>query len=48
MGANQRMRWPPRGAQLGPRVRTAVMSHTVAKDHAAAETPARRRCRRAA
>jgi hypothetical protein len=42
MGANQRMRRSPRGAHPVPKVRTAVMNDTVARDHADAETLARR------
>jgi hypothetical protein len=48
MGANQQMRWSPRGAHRMLKVRTAVMNGTLAADHAAAETYARRPFRRAA
>jgi hypothetical protein len=48
MGANQRMRWAPRGAHPMLKVRTAVMNHTVARDHADAEILARRPYLRAA
>ena len=48
MGANQHMRWSPRGAHLMLKVRTAVMNDTFAKDHTAAEMLARRPYHRAA
>lgn len=48
MGANQQMRWSPRGAHRMLKVRTAVMNGTLAADHAAAEPYARRPFRRAA
>ena len=37
MGANQRMRWSPRGAHRMLQVRTAAANGTLADDHAAAE-----------
>src|SRR3982751_4448227 len=48
MGANQQMRWTPRGAHCMPKVRTAVANDTLAEDHAAAERWARRLFRPAA
>ena len=48
MGANQQMRWSPRGAHRMLKVRTAVMNGTLASDHATAEPCARRPFRRAA
>lgn len=42
MGANQQMRWSPRGAHLMLKVRTAVANGTLADDHVAAERRARR------
>ena len=42
MGANQQMRWSPRGAHRMLKVRTAVANGTLADDHAAAERWARR------
>ena len=48
MGANQRMRWSPRGAHRMLQVRTAVANGTLAADHAAAERWARRPFRSAA
>ena len=48
MGANQQMRWSPRGAHRMLQVRTAVANGTLAEDHAAAERRARRPFRRAA
>jgi hypothetical protein len=48
MGANQQMRWSPRGAHRMPQVRTAVANGTLADDHAAAERWARRPFRPAA
>src|SRR3712207_9534883 len=42
MGANQQMRWSPRGAHLMLKVRTAVANGTLAENHAAAERWARR------
>jgi hypothetical protein len=37
MGANQQMRWSPRGAHRMLKVRTAVANGTLAEDHVAAE-----------
>jgi len=37
MGANQQMRWSPRGAYRMLKVRTAVANGTLADDHVAAE-----------
>jgi hypothetical protein len=48
MGANQQMRWSPRGAHRMLKVRTAVANGTLADDHVAAERWARRPFRRAA
>jgi hypothetical protein len=48
MGANQQMRWSPRGAHRMLQVRTAVANGTLAADHAAAERWARRPFRPAA
>jgi hypothetical protein len=48
MGANQQMRWSPRGAHRMLQVRTALANGTLADDHAAAERWARRPFRRAA
>ena len=48
MGANQQMRWSPRGAHQMLKVRSAVMNGTLAADHAVAEPYARRPFRRAA
>ena len=48
MGANQQMRWSPRGAHRMLKVRTAVMNGALAADHAAAEPFARRPFRKAA
>jgi hypothetical protein len=48
MGANQQMRWTPRGAHCMLKVRTAVAYDTLADDHAAAEPWARRPFRPAA
>ena len=48
MGANQQMRWSPRGAHRMLKVRTAVANGTLADDHAAAEQWARRPFRPAA
>ena len=48
MGANQQMRWSPRGAHRMLQVRTAVANGTLADDHVAAERWARRPFRRAA
>jgi hypothetical protein len=48
MGANQQMRWSPRGAHLMLKVRTSVINGTLNKDHAAAERWARRPFRNAA
>jgi len=48
MGANQQMRWSPKGAHLMLEVRTSVVNGTFADDHAAAERWARRPFSRAA
>jgi hypothetical protein len=48
MGANQQMRWSPRGAHLMLKVRTAVANGTLDRDHRVAESWARRPFRRAA
>ena len=48
MGANQQMRWSPRGAHRMLQVRTAVANGALAADHAAAERWARRPFRSAA
>jgi hypothetical protein len=48
MGANQQMRWSPRGAHRMLKVRTAVANATLTDDHAAAEPWARRPFRPAA
>jgi hypothetical protein len=48
MGANQQMRWSPRGAHRMLKVRTAVANGTLADDHVAAERWARRPFRPAA
>jgi hypothetical protein len=48
MGANQQMRWSPRGAHRMLQVRTAVANGTLADDHIAAERWARRPFRPAA
>jgi hypothetical protein len=48
MGANQQMRWSPRGAHCMLKVRTAVANGTLAEDHGAAEPWARRPFRPAA
>ena len=48
MGANQQMRWSPRGAHRMLKVRTAVANGILAADHAAAERWARRPFRPAA
>ena len=48
MGANQQMRWSPRGAHRMLRVRTAVANGTLERDYAVAERWARRPFRRAA
>ena len=48
MGANQQMRWTPKGAHCMLKVRTAVANDTLAEDHAAAEPWARRPFRTAA
>ena len=42
MGANQQMRWSPRGAHLMLKVRTSVVNGTFNRDHANAERWARR------
>ena len=48
MGANQQMRWSPKGAHRMLQVRTAVANGTLAEDHAAAERWAGRPFRPAA
>jgi hypothetical protein len=48
MGANQQMRWSPRGAHMMLKVRTAVANDTFVRDYAVAERRARRPFRRAA
>jgi hypothetical protein len=48
MGANQQMRWSPRGAHLMLKVRTAVTNGTFDRDHVVAEHRARRPFHRAA
>jgi hypothetical protein len=48
MGANQQMRWSPRGAHMMLKVRTAVASGTFGRDYATAEHRARWPFRRAA
>ena len=48
MGANQQMRWTPRGAHCMLKVRAAIANDTPAEDHAAAERWARRPFRPAA
>ncbi len=48
MGANQQMRWSPRGAHQMLKVRSVVMNGTLAADHAVAEPYTRRPFRRAA
>lgn len=48
MGANQQMRWSPRGAHLMLKVRTSVVNETFNRDHANAERWARRPYRSAA
>ena len=48
LGANQQMRWSPRGARLMLKVRTSVVNETFNKDHTRAERWARRPFRRAA
>ena len=48
MGANQQMRWSPRGAHLMLKVRTSVVNGTFNKDHAIAERWARRPFHKAA
>jgi hypothetical protein len=42
MGANQQMRWSPKGAHLMLKVRTEVTNGTLDRDHATAERWARR------
>jgi len=42
MGAQQQMRWSPRGAHLMLKVRTSIVNGTFDQDHAAAERWARR------
>ena len=48
MGANQQMRWSPRGAHLMLKVRTAAANGTLERDYAVAERWARRPFHRAA
>jgi hypothetical protein len=48
MGAQQQMRWSPRGAHLMLKVRTSIVNGTFDRDHAAAERWARRPFRSAA
>ena len=48
MGANQQMRWSPRGAHLMLKVRTAVVNGTFNQDHTTAERWARRPFHKAA
>ena len=48
MGANQQMRWSPRGAHLMLKVRPAVTNGSFDLDHAGVERWARRPFRRAA
>jgi hypothetical protein len=48
MNAQQQVRWSPRGAHLMLKVRTAVVSGTLDRDHVVAERWARRPFRRAA
>ena len=48
MGANQQMRWSPRGAHLMLKVRTVVVNETFNEDYPRAERWARRPFRRAA
>ena len=48
MGANQQMRWSPRGAHLMLKVRTAVVNGTFNKDHATAGRWGRRPFHKAA
>ena len=48
MGANQQMRWSPRGAHLMLKVRTSLANGAFDQDHAVAERWARRRFHRAA
>jgi hypothetical protein len=48
MGANQQMRWSPRGAHMMLKVRTAIANGTLERDYAVAERWARRPFRRAA
>jgi hypothetical protein len=48
MGAQQQMRWSPRGAHLMLKVRTSIVNGTFDQDHAAAERWARRPFRPAA
>jgi hypothetical protein len=48
MGANQQMRWSPRGAHMMLKVRTAVANGTFERDFAVAERWARRPFRRTA
>jgi hypothetical protein len=48
MGANQQMRWSPRGAQMMLKVRTALANGTLERDYTVAERWARGPFRRAA
>ena len=48
MGANQQMRWSPRGAHFMLKVRTSVVNETFNNDHTRAERWTRRPFRRAA
>jgi hypothetical protein len=48
MGANQQMRWSPRGAHLMLKVRTSLANGTFDRDHMVAERWARRPFHRAA
>jgi hypothetical protein len=48
MGANQQMRWSPRGAHLMLKVRTSVVNGTSNKNLATAERWARRPFHKAA
>src|SRR5271165_2837029 len=48
MGANQQMRWSPKGAHLMLKVRTAVVNGTFNQDHTTAERWARRPFHKAA
>jgi hypothetical protein len=48
IGANQQMRWSPRGAHLMLKVRTSVVNGTFKENLAAAERCTRRSFRKAA